>query len=71
MALGRHLRAHAACRNHWAEFVPDSKIDAHPAIAVCADCPVRAQCLTYGLATKSTGVWGGEWLDPWKTPRTT
>jgi WhiB family transcriptional regulator, redox-sensing transcriptional regulator len=28
--------------------------------AVCARCPVRAQCLDFALATEqATGVWGG------------
>lgn len=28
----------------------------------CAECPVRAECLQYGIATKSMGVWGGSYL---------
>jgi hypothetical protein len=28
----------------------------------CAFCPVRAECLQYGIATKSMGVWGGSYL---------
>jgi WhiB family transcriptional regulator, redox-sensing transcriptional regulator len=27
--------------------------------AICADCPVKRQCLQYGLDTGSAGVWGG------------
>ena len=59
----------AACADTDVEFVPDSKAEAAEAIAVCFDCPVRAQCLVYGLAVKATGVWGGEWLDPWRPTR--
>lgn len=28
----------------------------------CKDCPVKKPCLKYGILTKSTGVWGGKWL---------
>lgn len=28
----------------------------------CGDCPVRKQCLEYGIATKSMGIWGGSYL---------
>jgi WhiB family redox-sensing transcriptional regulator len=27
--------------------------------AICTDCPVRQRCLEYGLATNSSGIWGG------------
>jgi len=30
--------------------------------ATCKECPVQAACLNYGKITKSTGVWGGKWL---------
>lgn len=30
--------------------------------ATCKACPVRKACLNYGILTKSTGVWGGKWL---------
>jgi WhiB family redox-sensing transcriptional regulator len=29
------------------------------ALAVCAGCAVRAECLSYGLQTGSAGIWGG------------
>lgn len=29
---------------------------------LCASCPVRIQCVNYGVYTKATGVWGGRWL---------
>lgn len=28
----------------------------------CSVCPVRLECLKYGIATKSMGVWGGHYL---------
>lgn len=68
--LLQYIRRYAACTGHWANFVPDSKVEAADAIAVCTGCAVRAECLTYGLATKSFGVWGGELLDPWKPRKT-
>jgi len=30
--------------------------------ALCKACPVNKACLSYGKLTKSTGVWGGKWL---------
>jgi hypothetical protein len=30
--------------------------------ATCRACPVRKTCYRYGKATKSTGIWGGKWL---------
>lgn len=31
--------------------------------ALCASCPVRQNCLIYGLENKLSGVWGGEYLE--------
>lgn len=31
--------------------------------AICASCPVRRQCLEYGLENKETGVYGGVYLN--------
>lgn len=28
----------------------------------CGGCPVRAECLQYGIKTKSMGIWGGSLL---------
>jgi hypothetical protein len=28
----------------------------------CAYCPVRGECLLYGIASKSMGIWGGHYL---------
>lgn len=32
--------------------------------AICQGCAVRAQCLSYGLATRQDGIWGEP---PWKS----
>jgi WhiB family redox-sensing transcriptional regulator len=41
-------------------FFPASDADAGDAKAVCANCPVREQCLEWALATRQEeGVWGG------------
>lgn len=29
---------------------------------ICQTCPVKDPCLTRGKTTKSTGLWGGQWL---------
>ena len=31
-------------------------------INLCKNCPVKTECLNYGIKTKSTGIWGGRWL---------
>lgn len=33
---------------------------------MCVDCPVRTECFNYGVTSKSTGVWGGLWLQTGK-----
>lgn len=41
-------------------FYPVSDDDADEAKAICADCPVRVQCLEYALiARERDGIWGG------------
>ena len=32
---------------------------ARKAQAVCEDCPVRTECLTFALRTRQHGIWGG------------
>lgn len=34
-----------------------------PILRLCDRCPVTAECLAYGQATKSDGVWGGVLLE--------
>jgi WhiB family redox-sensing transcriptional regulator len=54
-------RQEAACRDFETDiFFPDSDEQAAPALAVCASCPVREQCLDFALTTnQSDGIWGG------------
>jgi WhiB family transcriptional regulator, redox-sensing transcriptional regulator len=41
-------------------FFPSDGIGVEIAQRVCADCPVRAECLEYALANRiEHGVWGG------------
>jgi len=55
----------AACANGDAErFFPGGRgthlrqqVDA--AKAICAECPVRARCLSWALTMNVSGVWGG------------
>lgn len=51
----------AACRqSDPALFFSDSPADAAEAKKVCAECPVRAECLEYANANgEKHGVWGG------------
>jgi WhiB family redox-sensing transcriptional regulator len=51
--------ADAACRGKDARIFFPAGTDHGPAFAVCARCPVRADCLDYALATHSAGIWGG------------
>jgi WhiB family transcriptional regulator, redox-sensing transcriptional regulator len=37
-------------KNRWAEKT---------AKAICAGCPVEAQCMDYAIANSEVGVWGG------------
>lgn len=59
----------AACRTHPTQIFftnnndnrPDSR-DERAAKAICVDCPVRVDCLAFGLEERF-GIWGG------RTPR--
>jgi WhiB family redox-sensing transcriptional regulator len=45
-------------------FYPASPAEEAEALALCATCPVRAQCLEYALRNKEThGIWGGTTAD--------
>jgi WhiB family redox-sensing transcriptional regulator len=50
-----------ACRDADGEtFFPATKDDVDKALAICAICPVRIECLEYALeARERYGVWGG------------
>lgn len=64
LAVDLAWKADAACRGSSFDFVPDRVVDARRPLAVCRWCPVRAECLGYGLATHAYGVWGGAYLTP-------
>jgi WhiB family redox-sensing transcriptional regulator len=51
----------AACRGaDLPLFFPDRDKSAKPALALCADCPVRLQCQQEALSNPLvSGVWGG------------
>jgi WhiB family redox-sensing transcriptional regulator len=41
-------------------FFPDNGIHPGSALALCATCPVRTQCLNYALEhNERHGIWGG------------
>jgi WhiB family redox-sensing transcriptional regulator len=56
---------HGACADDEIDpemFFPISEADTAriaQAKLICADCPVKAQCLEYALAHGLEGVWGG------------
>jgi WhiB family redox-sensing transcriptional regulator len=54
-------KADAACRNLDTDlFFPDNEAASGPALAVCAICPVRQECLDFAIRTRQhDGVWGG------------
>jgi WhiB family redox-sensing transcriptional regulator len=51
----------AACRGRGVDaFFDDDPARVDAARGICADCPVRAQCLEFALADRSlTGIWAG------------
>lgn len=61
------LAGRAACRNLDRELWfppsdgPSRRLgdDAGFALAICADCPVRAECLAYAVDAHEEGIWGG------------
>lgn len=57
----RNWRTLAACRGlDPVLFFPERGEDAGPAKAVCATCPVTAQCLEFAIGIGETeGIWGG------------
>ncbi len=54
-------KSDAACRTvDTSIFFPENEAAAAPALAVCARCPVREQCLDFALETRQhDGIWGG------------
>jgi WhiB family redox-sensing transcriptional regulator len=65
--LGSDWRAESACAESSGTklFFPvgvtgAAEIQIHQAKAVCAQCPVKAQCLEFAITTNQEyGVWGG------------
>ena len=52
--------AHAKCAGLApAVFFPSDGAGVEAAKKICADCPVRTECLQYALAHRIAGVWGG------------
>ena len=51
----------SACRDKDPDlFFPDARSDTKEALAICASCPVRVDCLEYAIETDVRfGVWGG------------
>lgn len=51
----------AACRDaDGMVFFPQTRSETEAALAVCATCPVRDECLEHALDTNERfGVWGG------------
>ncbi|MGH8992981.1 MAG: WhiB family transcriptional regulator [Acidimicrobiia bacterium] len=62
LRLREPWRERAACRGLDPElFFPVPGGSAGTAVAVCAGCPVRVECLAYALhAAEKFGVWGGQ-----------
>jgi len=61
----RCWRVQAACRDlvtaDYDPFFADTKDGQLEAIAICATCPVRDDCLTFAVRTgQQYGVWGGQ-----------
>lgn len=57
----RPWAAFAAClQAPGMTFFPQTKAEAQAALAICAVCPVRDECLRHALETNERfGVWGG------------
>jgi WhiB family redox-sensing transcriptional regulator len=51
----------AACRaSDTSLFYPAAESDSGPAVAICAECPVRALCLDEAVRRPELfGIWGG------------
>jgi WhiB family redox-sensing transcriptional regulator len=49
------------CRDkHPSTFFPSDGVGVEVARRICADCPVKGECLEYALANRiDHGVWGG------------
>lgn len=53
-------RTDAACRDmDTAKWFPERQDDGADAKAICSTCPVKAECIQYGLHHEMTGIFGG------------
>jgi WhiB family redox-sensing transcriptional regulator len=51
---------HGACREHPSvDFFPAIGESTRPAKLICAGCSVRDACVSYAVANREQGVWGG------------
>lgn len=60
---GQDWQLRARCGGRGAEFHDLSTAPQRErAVAICADCPVRLECLEHALESpwEPTGIWGGE-----------
>jgi len=57
---GKEWMTRASCREFDPdEWFPEVGGNARAAKRICADCPVRVECLEYALEGFEWGVWGG------------
>lgn len=51
----------ASCKDYNPSlWFPGRGQSSRPALKVCADCPVKPECLEYGVVTgQKYGIWGG------------
>lgn len=57
-----HWMAAGNCRSsHTEQFFPNDGASDKQLKKICADCPIKAECLEHALSNKIRhGVWGGE-----------
>lgn len=62
-------RPDRACAGHDEPevFFPTRAADVAAAVAICADCPVKALCGAFAAESQEWGVWGGQYLE-WGVP---
>jgi WhiB family redox-sensing transcriptional regulator len=54
-------QADALCKEYpTVNFFPEVGESAKEAREVCSKCLCRAECLAYGIETRSVGIWGGK-----------
>lgn len=65
MKADRDWMINAACREHPPDDMfpkPKDKHGQRHALAICATCPVRAECANYAEQTGAThGIWAGQY----------